>query len=406
MIFKRFIDELIGDPIISDRMLLLTGPRQVGKTTTAREWLASSHHENLYFNWDDEKTRRLFRKDANFFESMAREAGLNSRIVFDEIHKISNWKTLLKGYYDTFGSDFQFLVTGSARLELFHRAGDSMLGRYHFLHLNPLIPNEVQGLRVKPNLELNINQKVIAQKPLPQDIIETLLHFSGFPEPYQKQSERSLNLWQREYKQRIIREDMRDLTKISDFNRVEHLLELLPARIGSPLSMNSLRGDLGCSYDAVKSIIMALNKLCVITLIRPYSHRVKNSISKEPKIYLTDWTQIDDEGARFENFIAIQIKTFCEFITDGGFCRLELFYLRDKQKHETDFLIVRNNIPVMLIESKVSEDSLDKNLKFFSQKFRNIKSIQVVQKPCIFKKVTPNIWILSANRFFNLLWSS
>lgn len=176
-------------------------------------------------------------------------------------------------------------------------------------------------------------------KPLQQETIENLIRFGGFPEPFLKGSARMLNLWHREYIQRLLREDLRDLTKISDFNRAEHLIELLPPRIGSPFSLNNLAQDLACSYDTARTLIKAFEKLYLITLIRPYSKKIKYAISKEPKLYLVDWTRLSDDGARFENFMAIQLKTFCDYVTDGGWNKMDLFYIRDKQKHEVDFLI-------------------------------------------------------------------
>lgn len=406
MKIKRLIHDLINDPTISDKMILLAGPRQVGKTTVAKDWLASTHHEKLYFNWDDEKIRREFRNNANFFESVAREYGKHAKIVFDEIHKLSSWKNVLKGYYDTLGNDFRFFVTGSARIELFHRAGDSMLGRYHLLHMAPLIPNELTERWTKPNHKLSITEDALSIKPLEQESIEILYKFSGFPEPFIKQSERSLNLWHQEYKQRLIKEDLRDLTKIGDINRVEHLVELLPAKIGSPFSLNSIRGDISCSHDTVRSLINALNKLYLITLVRPYNKNIKHSISKEPKLYFMDWTQVPGDGERFENFIAIQLKTFCEYVTDGGWCKMSLFYVRDKQKHETDFLITVDQEPVLLVEAKLSDNNLDSNLTFFHERIKGTTAIQVVMKPGVFERKGKKIWILSANRFFNLLWNT
>ncbi|MBI2092120.1 MAG: ATP-binding protein [Deltaproteobacteria bacterium] len=405
MKIERLIHELIKDSLLSDKMILLAGPRQTGKTTEAKEWLHETGHSSLYYNWDDEKVRRKFRADPNFFETAARTSGKGSRIVFDEIHKITNWKNLLKGYYDSFGSEFNFLVTGSARLELFQRSGDSMLGRYHLLHMAPVTPNELECVLPKPNTKLDINFEVFSSVSLKQSTLDALINYSGFPEPLIKQSDRALNLWHEEYNQRIIREDLRDLSKISDFNRVEHAIELLPARIGSPFSLNNLKTDIGCAYDTARSLIKALEKLYIITVVRPYSKNIKYALSKEPKVYFYDWTRVKDAGGRFENFMAIQLKTFCEFINDGGWQKVELYYLRDKQRHEVDFLIASDGEPRLLIEAKNADSNLDANLKFFSERSGNVPAVQVVFQPDIFKMISKKVCIVSANRFFNLLWN-
>ncbi len=406
MKIARFIEDLADDPVIADKMILVAGARQVGKTTTARTWLERAGLGHLYFNWDDEETRRKFRREAAFFESQARAAGHGPRLVFDEIHKMHNWKNLLKGYFDRFGSDFRFMVAGSARLELLQRAGDSMLGQYHLLHLHPLTMAEVVGRKPWPNKAIALTADRLSGKPFSDDALDTMLRFGGFPEPFLKQSERFLNLWHRENTQRLPREDLRDISRITDVNRAEHLMELLPYKVGSPLSTNSLKEDLGCSYDATKSLVAAFEKLYITLTVRPYSKKIKYAISKEPKAYLTDWSAVPDDGPRFENFIAVQLRAFCDYVTDGGWCRLELFYVRDKQGHEVDFLIVHNGVPRMLVETKLSEPSIDKSLSYFSQRLRGLDCVQVVRKPGVFKKTPMGIWAVSANRFLDALWKA
>ncbi len=404
MEIKRLIHDLISDPVISGKMILLTGPRQIGKTTAGKAWLAAAGNENNYFNWDEESVRAAFRKDPNFFEAEARKYSGHPRIIFDEIHKIRNWKTILKGWYDALNEHYSFLVIGSARLEFFHRSGDSMFGRYHLLHMSPVTPHELIGNWGRPNTALNFHPDMLSETPLDAEVIDTLIKYSGFPEPLLGASERTTNLWHNEYIQNFVREDIRDLTRISDFNRIEHVIDLLPSRIGSPFSMNAVKEDIGCSFDAIRAIMSAFEKICVITLIRPYHKKIKNALFKEPKIYFYDWTRVKDEGARFENFMAIQLTAFCEFVTDGGWSNLDLHYVRDKQKHEVDFLITANGNPKVLVEAKQNESNLDTNLKFFSERLKNVLAFQVVQKPDIFRKVDDKTWVISANRFFNWLF--
>ncbi|MBI2335257.1 MAG: ATP-binding protein [Deltaproteobacteria bacterium] len=385
----------------------MAGPRQVGKTTLAKQWGNASLNGYLYYNWDDEKTRRSFRKDSKFFESQAREKGGNCRIILDEIHKIPQWKTVLKGYFDTLGDQFSFFVTGSARLEILQRTGDSMLGRYHLLHLYPLHPFEAEKKETQVVSPATLNthyEEILGTTPCSIETIKNLLVFSGFPEIFLKQSERSLTLWHREYLQRLIREDLRDLSRITDLLKLEHLIEILPHKVGSPLSLNSLREDLLCSHDTVKSMIHALEKLYIILLIPPYHKRIPYSLRKESKLYFLDWTLVPEEGARFENFVAIQLISFCHMINDGGWGNLDLFYVRDKQKKEVDFLITNNHKPVFLVEVKIKPSSHTKELEYFGGKLRPLAKFQVVAEPHIFKQIKKDLWVLSINRFFNLLW--
>lgn len=403
MRIDRHIDSFLEDPLLADKMLFLAGPKQSGKTNCALHWLNSTACDDLYFNWDDEHTRRSFRRDANFFESAARTHSRNPRIAFDEVHKIAGWKNVLKGYFDRFRSDFRFLVTGSARLELLHRAGDSMLGRYHLLHLPPLLVSEIEARVLNFANMILLTQETLSGQPVKDETITAMLKFGGFPEPFLKHSDRFLNLWHREYFQRLIREDLRDISRITDVNRAEHLIEILPHKIASPLSYNNLKNDLGCSYDAVKSIASAFEKLHITFTLRPYSRKVRNAITKEPKIYLVDWSSVPGEAARFENFLAMQLKACCEIISDSGAGELGLYYVRNKQGHEVDFALTLNGSPAALIEAKLSDDSPDRNLAYFSSTFGRIPCIQVVRKPGVFKKVSDRFWIVSASRFFGAI---
>lgn len=401
--FARSIEHLISDPLLADKMLILAGPRQVGKTTTAKKWLTEKGQQPLYYNWDNQNIRRLFRQNPHFFESAARALSSKKkpRIVLDEIHKLPQFKTILKGFVDSF-PEFHFFVTGSAKLELFQRAGDSLLGRYHLLHLLPLTPLEAshKTAKISPN---SIQKKDFSTQPLSQDVITALMNYSGFPDPFKKQSQRALTLWQREYAQRLIREDLRDLTRISDISRIEHLFEILPTKIGSPLSLNSLREDLLCSYDAVRSLINAFKKLYLILIVRPYAKKIQYAVRKEPKIYFYDWTRLKGEGQRFENFMAIQLSTYCQFLTDGGWGEFDLYYVRDKQKREVDFLITKDHNPSFIVEAKLTDDS-SQSLEYFQNLLGGIPAFLVVQEPGVFRKIKPQQWHLSANRFFQGLW--
>lgn len=422
MSFHRHMQILVNDPELADKMLFIAGPRQSGKTFLAKKWLSEKKCSENYYNWDDEKIRRLFRKDPHFFESAARQSRKRARIVFDEIHKIYLWKNILKGYYDIFSDDFDFMVTGSARLDLFQRSGDSLLGRYHLLHLYPLTPAEacsresksqaknrgVSSIVVEGRIpETKDLKDLLGKDPYPQDLIESLIAYSGFPDPFQKASMRALNLWHREYHARVLREDMRDLSKIADLGRAEHCFELLKTRTSSPLSLNSLREDLRCSHDAVRAIIAAFERLALVILVRPYYKKIKYSLTREPKLYFYDWSLVADEGARYQGFMAIQLKAWCDYMCESGRAEAELFYIRDKQKREVDFLMVINGQPWMLVEAKLSQDkSAMSTLAYFSRILGVKMAFQVTREKDIWSRIDDGQWSVSAQRFFNVLWTA
>ncbi|MBF0362057.1 MAG: ATP-binding protein [Oligoflexia bacterium] len=408
----RYIEELLEETEIKDKMVFIAGSRQCGKTTIAKNWLNKHTCQEHYYNWDTQTVKKLFRQDPLFFESEVRTKNKKSKLVFDEIHKMVKWKNYLKGCYDEFREHVDFLVTGSARLDFFQKSGDSLVGRYHLLHMFPLILPEVLN-KIKSfkfafdfNTKLNLDQ--LADKAFcdrsSKDAVESLLKFSGFPEPFLKATQRSYNLWSREYTSRILREDLRDLTRIMDVIRVEEAMELLVPTVSSTLSLNGLTEDLKCSYQSVKTTINALEKLFVIICIRPWFKSIKYSISKERKLYFLDWSRCPNEGgARFENFMAIQLYAYVQILKDSGVANAELFYLRNKQKSEVDFLITINKKPYLMIEIKVSDENPSKSILSFGRELNCTLLIQAVQTSNVLKK-RDGVWIVSADRLLLYLW--
>ena len=277
------------------------------------------------------------------------------------------------------------------------------------LHMFPLtlpevVPTKKFSINSLQTIDLEKLANLSFDASASNDALDAFLNFSGFPEPFTKHSARSYRLWSKEYFEPLIKEDLRDLSRVTDILRVEQTIELLETRIGSPLSLNSLREDLQCSHDAVKAVIMALEKLYLIVSIRPWSKHVKNSLRKERKVYFLDWCRCQSEGARFENFVAIQLMTFLQTVSDSGLGTGELTYLRDKQKNEVDFLLIFNKKPFLLVEAKTTEQQPSKSIFHFAEQFPNTPAIQIVRTPNVFKK-SDSILVTSADRLIYYLWS-
>lgn len=383
-------------------MRFIAGPRQCGKTTMAKHFLNESGNEKLYYNWDQRLIRSQYPKNPYFFASDLKKQKTKQWICFDEIHKMPRWKNILKDYFDTYEERLHFIVTGSARLDFFKKSGDSLAGRYFLFRMNPLMLSEALGLAhpQKPvaNAVDYIEEK-ISSAQCHQDAFETLMRFSGFPEPYSRQSEEFHQHWQSSYLDRLVREDLRDLTRIHDLENVATLTQMLPSRIGSPLSVNALREELQVSYNAVKSYLKAL-ALCYVTLtLSPYTKKISRSVKKELKIYFYDWTHVADKGARFENFVAIQLTSLISLWQDAGWGRWDLHFVRTKDGKETDFLITFNQKPWLLVEAKLSaQDSASHHLHH-AKLLGNIPFIQLVAEKNICRVLSPRHILISAGRF-------
>ncbi len=268
---------------LKKKMVFLGGPRQVGKTTLAQSLIKDYQDEHpAYLNWDSDIDREKIKN---------RQWPKNQKlIVFDEIHKFKNWRNLIKGFYDTLKNTHSFLITGSARLDLFRKGGDSLMGRYHYYRLHPYsLP------------ELGFSE----------ENFKRLLKYGGFPEPLKEEDENTLRRWHKGRLSKLVRTDLNDIANVSDIDKVELLAEALPLRVGSPLSVKSLSEDLEVDPKTTKRWIEILDSLYYCFRISPFGAPKIRAVKKEQKLYLWDWSQIEEPGFRFENMVACQLLKFC-----------------------------------------------------------------------------------------------
>lgn len=342
----RYLEPFVRKDL-AKKMVFLGGPRQVGKTTLARAILGRA--EERYFNWDyDEDRERILRRQ------WPASPGL---LVFDEIHKHRPWRNLLKGLFDKRRREVQILVTGSARLDLYRRGGDSLQGRYHFHQLHPLSVAEL-GLRSARELE-------------------DLLQLGGFPEPFFSGSLEEKKRWTLDYRSRLIREDLRDLERVTELGTLERLALRLPELVGSPLSYNSLREDLQVSHATVVRWCDILERLYFIFRIYPFGAPRIRAVRKPPKHYHWDWTLPPERGPRLENLVASHLLKWCQFQRDTRGRDLELRYFRDIDGREVDFVVMEDRKPIQLVECKSAGRGVPKGLRYLKQRFPSAEGWQL-----------------------------
>ena len=333
----------LGKCLKPNKALIIYGPRQVGKTTFAQSLIKNFRDGHpAYFNWDNpENKKKILNGGWPSGEKL---------IIFDEIHKFKNWRNLVKGYFDTFRHTHQFLITGSARLDHYRKGGDSLLGRYHYFRLHPLSYPEIR-LQEKETFSL-----------------EHLLKFGGFPEPFLKGSEKELRRWHLMRKDRIIYSDIRDLENIKEISLIELLMEALPERVGSPLSRKNLANDLEVDFKTVENWLTILENVYYVYRISPYGAPKIRAVKKEQKLYLWDWSELADEGAKWENFVGSHLLKFCHYTEDTQGFKMELRFLRDNDKREVDFVVLKEKKPLFAVECKTGEKKLSPHLEYFSQR--------------------------------------
>ena len=335
----RYLLPVIKEDLKS-KMVFLGGPRQIGKTTLGKSLL-----KNLddYYSWDDLNVRSTIMK--NQFDSSSK------LIVLDEIHKYRFWRTIVKGYFDVNFPKSNILVTGSARLDHFRKGGDSLVGRYHYYRMHPFSLAELS-------------------KSCEPSIVKELLKFGGFPEPFLKQNEREWIRWQKERIVRVVTQDLRDLENVKEISNIELLVELLNPKVSSSLSIRSIQEDLQVSPNSIDKWITILENLYYCYRISPYGTNRIKAVKKMQKLYLWDWSEVQNPRARFENMVASHLLKYCHFHEDYNGDKTELRYLKDVEGREVDFVVLKNKKPIFGVECKTGERNLQHSMMYYQERLK------------------------------------
>jgi len=367
---KRVYDSVLGEHLGAHRqMAFVAGPRQVGKTTTCRAL------GGAYLDWDASADRRLIVAGEEAVADVCGLAQLTAErpvLVFDELHKYPRWKNFLKGFFDTHEAHCRVVVTGSSRLDVYRRGGDSLMGRYFLYRMHPFSVAELN------TTDLPGDRPIRAPSPTDDAAWEALLRFGGFPEPMLSASDRFSRRWQRLRHSQLFKEDVRDLTRIQDVALVEVMGLLLAERSGQQLTVSGLAQDVGVAPNTAKAWVEALCALHIGFLVRPWFRNISSALRKEPKWFLRDWSTIADVGQRAETIVACHLLKAVEGWTDLGLGTFDLRYVRDKRKREVDFLVLKEGEPWFLVEVKTGDTRLSPNLAHYQRQTAAAHAFQVV----------------------------
>jgi hypothetical protein len=365
---KRVYQSIMEEHFEANRqMCFLSGPRQVGKTTAAKNLMKTAH----YLDWDDQQDRiAIIQGQSHVAAAVGQKP--ESTIIFDELHKYADWKNFIKGFFDKYEHlKWKIVVTGSSRLDTYRKGGDSLTGRYFHFQMHPLSPAEL--------VHTDFCEEPL-RKPskLSDTAWNTLLRFGGFPEPFLKASGRFHRQWSRSRQTQLIHEDIRGLGKLFDVAKIEVLSELVALNATRLLNYSSFARVVRSSVESIQRWISLLQQLSYCFTLRPWKANISRSIVKEPKIYLTDWSQIDDVGRRNENFVACALLKAVQGWTDSGFDEFSLHYIRTKEKREVDFVVAKSQKPWFLVEVKTASTTLSPQLEYFQNMIGAEHALQVV----------------------------
>lgn len=350
---KRYLDDRVQADL-ARKMVFLTGPRQVGKTTLSRHLVAQQGGQ--YLNYDVPADRAMI-----LHQRWSPQAPL---LVLDEVHKMPGWKSWLKGVYDGKPASQQLLVTGSARLDTFRQSGESLAGRFFGLRLHPLSVREwCEQTGAQPDAALT-----------------HLLERGGFPEPCLAPDNEQAERWRRQYFDGLVRNDVLEFSRIQEVGAIRLFAQLLRSRVGSPLSLASIARDLAVSPATLKKYLDILEALFIVFVVRPYHDNIARAVLQSPKVYFYDTGLVEgDEGLRFENLVATALLKQVQWQHDVQGKEAGLHYIRTKDGAEVDFALSEKNQLTQLVECKLSDEKPHRALLRFAQEQAPVQAVQVVR---------------------------
>jgi predicted AAA+ superfamily ATPase len=350
---KRYLDDRVQADL-AQKMVILTGPRQVGKTTLSRQLIAQQGGQ--YLNYDVPADRALILNQ--------RWSPQSPLLVLDEIHKMPDWKAWLKGVYDGKPASQQLLVTGSARMDTFRQSGESLAGRFFGLRLHPL----------------SVREWCAQTGATPDAALTHLLERGGFPEPCLAPDNEQAERWRRQYFDGLVRNDVLEFSRIQEVNAIRLFAQMLRSRVGSPLSLASMARDLAVSPNTLKKYLDILEALYIVFVVRPWHDNIARSVLQSPKVYFYDTGLVEgDEGLRFENLVATALLKHVQWQHDVQGKEAGLHYIRTKDGAEVDFALSEKNQLTQLVECKLSDEKPHRALQRFATEKAPVQAVQVVR---------------------------
>ena len=332
----RFHDQVLRERLSRVRTAFVSGPRQVGKTTTCHTLALK------YLDWNNVADRQIILQGP---DAVTRRLGLDrarereTTLFIDNLHGYRSGKTFLRRLSARHGTRLRLVVTTLDAVRV-PRAG--LPANSFSLRIHPWSVGECA--RTVP-----VDCAVRMPAAISEEDWSALLEHGGFPEPFKKRDARFTRRWQAARREQLLENDLPRLAAVRDPAIVQLLALLLAERSATSLVYSDLSRELGVTVGTVTRWVDRLIGLQYGFRVRPWYTHVPKALRKEPKWFLRDWSAVGEPQARRRTFIGCHLLKSVQGWTDLGFGRFELRYVRDKLKREVDFLVLRDRRPWFLV---------------------------------------------------------
>lgn len=348
MYIKRHVEDVVKKASKMFSAVLITGPRQVGKTTLLKNLLGDLE----YISFDDPVALMIAKEEpGNFFQKHS------TPLIVDEVQYAPELFPYIKMIADRSGKTGLFYLTGSQSFHLMKKVTETMAGRVGIISLQGLSLREVHGVDYhKPFVptEEYISERSKYVVDIGYNEIFKRIHKGHMPAL--EDSEKDIELFYESYLSTYIQRDVRDLTQVGNLSDFVRFMTVVAARTGQMLNYNDIARDVGVSAPTVKSWLSVLEASGIVYLLQPYFSNLTKRAIKTPKLYflntglathLTRWSTPETlergamAGAFFETFV---ISEILKSYLNAGITNAPLYYYRDKDKREVDLIIETNGI--------------------------------------------------------------
>lgn len=377
--FKRWQEENIKSALNTRRIIILSGSRQCGKTTTSK---VIADKNSIYRTLDDSTLLQAAKNDPQGFVKLSK-----GTMIIDEIQRVPELITAIKKVVDENTRYGQYLITGSVNIQTLPTVKESLAGRVRKIRLRPLTQGEI--LKKEPKFLNRIKNNDFVNSPeYDKDKISEIIFRGGFPEPlkFKKQSERMT--WYRDYINTIIEFDLHDIANIKRYNSLKELVRIIASYSSKFIDKSKITSSMGIANQTLDSYLAILENTYLTDKISPWLKTDYERVNKQSKYFITDtglmasllnWKQddliidTDKSGKIFETFVYNQLVSQIE-LQNGEY---ELYHYRDREKREIDFIIqdTNNNIYGIEVKSGSSVTKAQfKHLKWFKENLAKDKS--------------------------------